>query len=54
MRFGVCEDKALSKYQGESTETLSQAGESATSTFYEQGAPLKEKDKDTLITIILG
>jgi hypothetical protein len=47
LRFGVSEDEALNKYQGDSTETLSQAEESTTSTFYEQGTPLKEKVTDT-------
>jgi hypothetical protein len=46
LRFSVSEDEALNKYQGKSTETLSQAEESTTSTFYEQGTPLKEKDTD--------
>jgi hypothetical protein len=46
LRFSVTEDEALSKYRGESTETLSQAEESTTSTFYEQGTPLKEKKMD--------
>ncbi|HKU83630.1 MAG TPA: hypothetical protein VJP58_06275 [Candidatus Nitrosocosmicus sp.] len=47
MQFSVSEDEALSKYRRESTKTLSQAEESTTSTFYEQGTPLKDKDKDT-------
>ncbi len=47
LRFGVSEDEALNKYRGQSTETLSQAEESTTSTFYEQGTPLKEKVTDT-------
>jgi hypothetical protein len=47
LRFSVSEDEALTKYRGESTETLSQAEESTTSTFYEQGTPLKEKGADT-------
>jgi hypothetical protein len=47
LRFSVSEGEALNKYRGESTETLSQAEESTTSTFYEQGTPLKQKDKDT-------
>lgn len=47
LRFNISEDEALNKYRGGSTETLSQAEESTTSTFYEQGTPLKEKDADT-------
>jgi len=47
LRFSVSEDEALKKYREESTETLSQAEESTTSTFYEQGTPLQEKDTDT-------
>ncbi len=46
LRFSVTGDEALSKYRGESTETLAQAEESTTSTFYEQGTPLKEKKMD--------
>jgi hypothetical protein len=37
LRFSVSEDEALKNYQGDSIETLSQAEESTTSTFYEQG-----------------
>ena len=46
LQFSVSEDEALSKYRRESTETLSQAEESITSTFYEQGTPLKDKGTD--------
>ena len=47
LRFSVSEDEVLNKYRGESTETLSQAEESTTSTFYEQGIPLQDKDMNT-------
>lgn len=35
LRFKISEDVPLNKYRGESTETLSQAARSATTTFYE-------------------
>ena len=47
LQFSVSEDEALSKYRRESTETLSQAEESTTLTFYEQGTPLKDKGTDS-------
>ncbi|HET6590345.1 MAG TPA: hypothetical protein VFG45_09290 [Candidatus Nitrosocosmicus sp.] len=47
LRFKISEDVPLNKYRGESTETLSQAPGSTTTTFYEQETPLKEKDVDT-------
>lgn len=46
LRLHVSEDQAKSKYRAESTATHSQIEESTTSTFYEQGTPLKEKDPD--------
>lgn len=47
LRFSVSEDEALKKYQGESSKTLSQAEESTTSTFYDQGTTLIEKDEES-------
>lgn len=46
LRFNISEDEVLSKYRGESTETLSQAEKTTMSTFYAQGTPVKEKDTD--------
>ena len=47
LRFGISEDEALNNYQGDSTETLSQAEESTTSTLNDLGTPLQEKVTDT-------
>ena len=47
LRINISEDEALNKYQGESTETLSQAEESTTSTLNDLGTPLQEKVTDT-------
>jgi hypothetical protein len=47
LRFSVSEDEALNKYRGESTETLSQAEDSTTSTLNDLRTPLQEKVTDT-------
>jgi hypothetical protein len=47
LRFSISENEALNKYRGESTETLSQAEESTTSTLNDLGTPLQEKVTDT-------